>query len=67
MMQLTEEEIERGLRALGLDDPKIREALSRLTRITRPKPAGPAYETTTVRYTLWEAEGCSNAEKPEEK
>jgi len=65
MMRLTEEEIERGLRALGLDDPKIREALSRLTRITRPKPAGPAYETTTARHTLWEAEGRPSAEKQE--
>jgi len=67
MMRLTEEEIERGLRALGLDDPKIREPLSRLARIYRPKPTGSTYETITARHTLWEAEGRPNAEKPEEK
>jgi len=66
-MRLTEEEIERGLRSLGLADPRIREALSHLARIARPEPTGPTYETATARHALWEAEGCSNAEKPEEK
>jgi len=60
-MKLTREEIEQGLRVLGLGDAKIREALSQLARITQPKP-GPMYETITAGHTLLEAEGRSNAE-----
>jgi hypothetical protein len=60
-MKLTQEEIEQGFRMLGLEDAEIREALSRLARVTQPKP-GPMYETITATHTLLEAEGRSNAE-----
>jgi len=60
-MKLTWEEIEQGFAALGLGDAKMREALSRLARITQPKPV-PRHETITASHTLLEAEGGSNAE-----
>jgi len=58
-MKLTPEEIEQGLRALGLVDAKIREALSRPAGFIQPKP-GPRYDTITAGHTL--LEGRSNAE-----
>ena len=59
-MKLTSEEIERGLRELGLFDTRTRETLEGLSRITRPE-AQSKHETITADHTSQELEERSDA------
>jgi hypothetical protein len=61
MTKFNPEEIERGLRELGLSDAKTREALQGLSRMTQPE-ARPRHETITAAHTHLESQERGDAQ-----
>ena len=58
---MTTEEIQCGLRDLGLADDSVRRSLHRLASLASRSPA-PAYETITAAHTANEPARVANAE-----
>jgi hypothetical protein len=58
---MTPDEIERGLRDLGLADDATRRSLQRLADLS-PAPLQPSYETATVAHTTEQTARVADAE-----
>lgn len=57
---MTPDEIERGLRDLGLGSGETHRSLQRLAHLA-PKPPDPSYETATVAHTTGPTTGIPDA------